>query len=74
MENEVPHVDDYKAMLRQLLQQPTIASKEWAYKQYDSKAQGNTLVGPGSDAAVVKLKAQIKQLQLRQTVIPVTFT
>lgn len=64
MENEVPHVDDYKAMLRQLLQQPTIASKEWAYKQYDSKAQGNTLVGPGSDAAVVKIEGTNKAIAI----------
>ena len=64
MENEVPAVDDHKAMLRQLLQQPTIASKEWAYKQFDTEAQGNTIAGPGSDAAVVKIDGTDKAIAI----------
>ena len=64
MENEVPAVDDHQAMLRQLLQQPTIASKEWAYKQYDSEAQGNTIAGPGSDAAIVKIDGTDKAIAI----------
>ncbi|MGM8212085.1 phosphoribosylformylglycinamidine synthase subunit PurL [Virgibacillus sp. W0430] len=56
MESNVPQVADYAQMLKQLLQQPTIASKEWVYEQYDAKAQGNTIVAPGSDAAVVKIE------------------
>ena len=64
MENEVPAVDDHKAMLRQLLQQPTIASKEWAYKQFDTEAQGNTIAGPGSDAAVVKIEGTDKAIAI----------
>ena len=64
MENEVPAVDDHQAMLRQLLQQPTIASKEWAYKQFDTEAQGNTIAGPGSDAAVVKIDGTDKAIAI----------
>ena len=64
MENEVPAVDDHQAMLRQLLQQPTIASKEWAYNQYDSEAQGNTIAGPGSDAAIVKIDGTDKAIAI----------
>lgn len=64
MENEVPAVDNHQEMLRKLLQQPTIASKEWAYKQYSSEAQGNTLVGPGSDAAVVKIEGTEKAIAI----------
>ena len=64
MENEVPAVDNHKAMLRQLLQQPTIASKEWAYKQFDTEAQGNTIAGPGSDAAVVKIDGTDKAIAI----------
>ena len=64
MENEVPAVDDHQAMLRQLLQQPTIASKEWAYKQFDTEAQGNTIAGPGSDAAIVKIDGTDKAIAI----------
>ncbi|HET7273662.1 MAG TPA: phosphoribosylformylglycinamidine synthase subunit PurL [Longimicrobiaceae bacterium] len=42
--------------LKKLLDSPTIASKRWVYEQYDSTVRTNTLVGPGSDAAVIRLK------------------
>ena len=35
MKTEIPEVEDYKETLLSLLQQPTIASKEWVYDQYD---------------------------------------
>jgi phosphoribosylformylglycinamidine synthase II len=38
--------------LHQLLQDPTIASKNWVYRQYDHTVRTGTLVKPGSDAAV----------------------
>ena len=43
-------------MLVALLASPTIASKEWAYRQYDQQVGINTLVLPGSDAAVLRVK------------------
>jgi phosphoribosylformylglycinamidine synthase subunit PurL len=39
-----------------LLDAPTIASKRWIYQQYDSTVRTNTVVGPGSDAAVLRLR------------------
>jgi phosphoribosylformylglycinamidine synthase len=47
----LPEVDNHNA-LRQLLRDPTIASKNWAYRQYDHTVRTGTLVKPGSDAAV----------------------
>jgi phosphoribosylformylglycinamidine synthase II len=44
-------VDNLEA-LRQLLRDPTIASKNWVYRQYDHTVRTGTLVKPGSDAAV----------------------
>ena len=38
--------------LRQLLSDPTIASKNWVYRQYDHTVRTGTVVKPGSDAAV----------------------
>src|SRR5882762_8026661 len=47
----LPKVDEHEA-LRQLLRDPTIASKNWVYRQYDHTVRTGTLVKPGSDAAV----------------------
>jgi len=42
-----------------LLDDPTIASKRWVYRQYDHQVQANTVVPPGGgDAAVVRLRPQ----------------
>ena len=42
-----------------LLDDPTIASKRWVYRQYDHQVQANTVVPPGgADAAVVRLRPQ----------------
>jgi phosphoribosylformylglycinamidine synthase II len=47
----LPKIDNHSA-LRQLLCDPTIASKNWVYRQYDHTVRTGTLVKPGSDAAV----------------------
>ncbi|MGG5252438.1 phosphoribosylformylglycinamidine synthase subunit PurL [Neobacillus sp. SM06] len=64
MEDTVPQVDDYKQTLIQLLAQPTIASKEWVYQQYDYMVRTNTVVSPGSDAAVVRIRGTRKALAM----------
>jgi phosphoribosylformylglycinamidine synthase len=64
MENTIPEVEDHARMLKQLLQQPTIASKEWVYDQYDSMVQTNTAVTPGSDAAVIRIKGKDKSIAI----------
>src|SRR6266487_3505843 len=47
----VSKIDNHEA-LRQLLGDPTIASKNWVYRQYDHTVRIGTVVKPGSDAAV----------------------
>ncbi|MCL7747626.1 phosphoribosylformylglycinamidine synthase subunit PurL [Halalkalibacter alkaliphilus] len=63
-EEKTPVVDDYKETLLKLLAQPTIASKEWVYDQYDYMVQTNTVVEPGSDAAVVRIRGTRKALAM----------
>ncbi|HEX6251011.1 MAG TPA: phosphoribosylformylglycinamidine synthase subunit PurL [Gemmatimonadaceae bacterium] len=53
---EVPEERDPMWTLRRLLSAPTIASKRWAYRQYDSTVRTNTVIGPGGDAAVLRLR------------------
>ncbi len=50
-----------------LLDDPTIASKRWVYRQYDHQVQANTVVPPGgADAAVVRLRPQQGEGSLAQ--------
>lgn len=42
--------------LKTLLAWPTIASKNWVYRQYDHSVRDGTVVSPGSDAAVIRIK------------------
>jgi len=47
---------DASATLLDLLASPGIASKEWVYRQYDQQVGINSLVLPGSDAGVLRIK------------------
>jgi len=44
-------------LLTTLLAWPTIASKHWVYRQYDHMVRDGSVVCPGSDAAVIRIKA-----------------
>ncbi|OIJ13673.1 phosphoribosylformylglycinamidine synthase II [Anaerobacillus alkalilacustris] len=63
-EEVVPKVNDVKETLLSLLAQPTIASKEWVYDQYDYMVRTNTVVSPGSDAAVLRIRDTNKALAM----------
>jgi phosphoribosylformylglycinamidine synthase len=44
--------------LEALLDAPNLCSKEWVFRQYDQLVQGNTLIRPGGDAALVRVKRE----------------
>jgi phosphoribosylformylglycinamidine synthase II len=52
----LPAPSDLAAALLTLLESPAIASKEWVYRQYDQQVGINSLVLPGSDAGVLRIK------------------
>jgi phosphoribosylformylglycinamidine synthase len=54
---QVADLQDPGSVLRALLSWPTIASKNWVYRQYDHTVRDCTVVAPGSDAAVLRIKA-----------------
>ncbi len=60
----LPDVKDANAALLALLESPTIASKRWVYEQYDHMVRTNTMVRPGSDAAVVRIKGTNKAVAM----------
>ncbi|MFJ5767570.1 phosphoribosylformylglycinamidine synthase subunit PurL [Lysinibacillus sp. NPDC093210] len=64
MDNAEPAITDYKETLNALLKAPTIASKEWVYDQYDYQVRTSTVVAPGSDAAVIRVRGTNKGLAM----------
>jgi phosphoribosylformylglycinamidine synthase subunit PurL len=56
--------EDSNAVLKKLISSPNIASKEWIYRQYDHQVGANTVVLPGSDAAVVRVRGTKKGIAM----------
>jgi len=49
---------DPQGALEALLDDPNLGSKAWLYRQYDQLVQGNTVLGPGGDAALVRVRRE----------------
>lgn len=64
--SSIPDLPPRKASttLLQLLASPNIASKQCVYRQYDHQVGNNTVVPPGSDAAVLRIKGMKKAIAL----------
>jgi phosphoribosylformylglycinamidine synthase subunit PurL len=62
---ERPEESDPLWTLEHLLSAPTIASKAWAYRQYDSTVRTNTVIGPGGDAAVLRIRGTNKAIAVK---------
>jgi phosphoribosylformylglycinamidine synthase len=60
----LPPPADLGRALLDVLASPNVACKRWIYRQYDSTVRTNTLVGPGSDAAVVRVKGTRRALAM----------
>ena len=60
----VQEPEDLAATLKLLLGSPNIALKEWLYRQYDHFVRSNTVIAPGADAAVIRVKGTQKGLAL----------
>src|SRR5947208_1949637 len=60
----LPEPKDYNVVLETLLASPTIPHKGWVFEQYDHMVQTNTIIRPGADAAVVRIKGTRKALAL----------
>ena len=59
----VPDTTDPIPVLKKLLAWPTIASKNWVYRQYDHMVRDGSVVCPGSDAAVLRIKEDSLPMQ-----------
>jgi len=54
--DDIADTQDAAGDLKKLLAWPSIASKNWVYRQYDHQVRDGSLVLPGSDAAVIRIK------------------
>ena len=58
----LPAPIDPQTAFRTLLASPVIASKRWAYRQYDHTVGTNTIAQPGASAGVVRVKGTTRAL------------
>jgi phosphoribosylformylglycinamidine synthase len=61
---------DMATALTTLMASSEIASRRWVYEQYDSMVMGDTLAGPGGDAALVRVHGTQKALAISTDVTP----
>ena len=60
--DKIKEPKNYNQVLLKLLSSPNICSKNYIYNQYDSTVRTNTVIGPGHDAAVVRIKNTKKSI------------
>lgn len=63
--NTLPEPKDYNEIARRLLSSPNIANKKWIYEQYDTQVRTNTVILPGADASVIRIKKTKKAISLK---------
>ncbi len=61
----IPEPKNYKAVVLKLLSSPNIANKKWVYEQYDTQVRTNTVILPGADASVIRIKKTRKAISLK---------
>jgi phosphoribosylformylglycinamidine synthase subunit PurL len=61
---DIPEPKDYNSVLKQLISSANLASKRPIFRQYDHMVQVNTIVEPGSDAAVIHVSGTRKALAM----------
>lgn len=63
--DSLPEPKNYNEVLLKLLSTPNITNKNWVYTQYDTQVRTNTMLLPGGDASVVRIKGTKKALAMK---------
>ncbi|MFW6269969.1 MAG: phosphoribosylformylglycinamidine synthase subunit PurL, partial [Bacillota bacterium] len=61
---DIPEPEDYNEVLQELVGSLNLCSKKWIYEQYDHMVRNNTVILPGSDAAVLRIKDTDKAIAI----------
>ncbi|MGD8781827.1 MAG: phosphoribosylformylglycinamidine synthase subunit PurL [Ignavibacteria bacterium] len=63
--NSLPEPDCISTAFEKVFASLNIVSKQWVYEQYDSTIGTNTVVGPGCDSAVIRIKDTVKAIAMK---------
>lgn len=63
--NEIEEPLNMNEVLLKLMSAPNITNKKWVYEQYDTQVRTNTVILPGGDASVIRLKGTDKALSMK---------
>src|SRR6266536_106660 len=55
---------DWERALIRLISSPNLCRKRWIWEQYDHMVRTNTVVGPGADASILRLKGKERLLAI----------
>ncbi|MXW43725.1 MAG: phosphoribosylformylglycinamidine synthase subunit PurL [Candidatus Dadabacteria bacterium] len=63
-----PEPEDIQRVFLEILSSPTVSSKKWVYEQYDHMVRTDTVLGPGADSAIIRLKGTQKGIAMTSNV------
>jgi phosphoribosylformylglycinamidine synthase II len=63
--DDLPEIKDLNSVLLKLLSSPNITNKSWIYHQYDYTVGTNTVIKPGCDSAVIRIKKTNKAIAIK---------
>ena len=63
-EDRLPQPVDWRQSVLRMMGSPNLCRKRWIWEQYDHMVRTNTVVGPGSDASVLRVKESQRLLAL----------
>ena len=64
----LPEPVDIQKVFLEILSSPTVSSKKWVYEQYDYMVRTDTVLGPGADCAIIRLKGTGKGIAMTSNV------
>lgn len=65
---KLPEPEDIQRVFLEILSSPTVSSKKWVYEQYDHMVRTDTVLGPGADSAIIRLKGTQKGIAMTSNV------
>ncbi len=67
-QENLPEPEDIQTAFLEILSSPTVSSKKWVYEQYDHMVRTDTVLGPGADSAIIRLKGTQKGIAMTSNV------
>ena len=65
---DIPEPQNLQEVFLKILSSPTVSSKKWVYEQYDHMVRTDTVLGPGADSAIIRLKGTQKGIAMTSNV------